>query len=421
MRPLGGATATPADVSRSWTRQLAILWAGQAGALSGTTFTVPFMPLLVESVGVHDPGAVAVWTGVQFTVSQGMQVIFAPIWGRVADRIGRKAMVVRAMLGVGCALIVTSFAANIWMLLGCRVLVGTLAGAPAATAALVASTAPPERVASSLGIVQSAGSIGGIMGPGLGAVMVPAIGLRAAYVAAGVFCLCAGMAVLSGVQERFTPPDRTVRPTPTRQVIREAGMAQPLITLVVLAFLAQSASISVTPSLPLRVTALADPHHVAATLGAASAVQAGCAALAAISVARIARRVPYRVILVAVPLCAAAAYLMIAMASSVGSLLLFVGCAGLATGMLIPSINTLLGRAAPAAVRAEVFGYSASLMAAGGATMPLMATSLVPHFGTPAPFFMATTLEVLVATWAARRLGAGFQRALPQPVPVQVP
>jgi len=376
------------------------------------------MPLLVQSVGVHDPSAIALWTGAQFTISQGMQVVFAPIWGRVADRIGRKAMVVRAMLGVGCALIATSLAPNIWLLLVCRVFVGALAGAPAATAALVASTAPPDRVAGSLGIVQSAGSIGGIMGPGLGALMVPLIGLRPAYVAAGVFCLLGGVAVITGVQERFVPPDQATRSRRTRQVIRDAGVGQPVVTLIVLAFLAQSAGISVASSLPLRATALADPRHLAAALGAASAVQAGCAALAAVSVARIARRIPYRVILFVVPLLAAAAYLMIALASSLGAMLVFVGCAGLAAGMLTPSINTLLGRAAPNAVRAEVFGYSASLMAAGGATMPLVATSLIPHFGTPAPFFMATTVEVLMATWAAARMRAGFHSAMPQVVTV---
>src|SRR5437899_1051968 len=47
---------------RPWSRQLAILWAGQFTGISGVTIVYPFIPLLVETTGVHDPVAIGLWT-----------------------------------------------------------------------------------------------------------------------------------------------------------------------------------------------------------------------------------------------------------------------------------------------------------------------------------------------------------------------
>jgi MFS family permease len=399
---------------RPWSRQLAILWAGQFTGISGVTIVYPFMPLLVETTGVHDPGAIALWSGAMFTISQTGVAIFSPIWGRMADRVGRKPMLVRAMIGVGIALILSGYAPNVFALFVVRFFTGAFAGTGAAANALVASSAPPERVAQSLGVVQSGSSIGSIVGPGLGAVLVPLIGIRPSFAIAGTMCIAAGLWTAFGVDEHFVRPDRSRQRPRALAVIRAEGVGSSVFTLMVLATLAQCITIGLTPVTPLRSAHLADSHHVAVSVGAVAAVQSAFTALAALTVARVAMRVQYRAVLVGAALWASAAYLLVGLASGLGPMLIFIAMVGLGTGALVPSINTLIGKTAPLAVRAEVFGYSQSLQAMGGAVAPLLTASLVASHGTSAPFFMAATLEVLLAGWAALRIAP---RLRPVPVP----
>jgi len=389
--------------------------------ISGVTIVYPFMPLLVQTTGVHDAGGIALWSGAMFTSSQSAVAIFSPIWGRIADRIGRKPMLVRAMVGVGVCLILSGYAPNVYALFGIRFLTGAIAGTGAAANALVASTAPADRVASSLGVIQSGSSVGSIVGPGLGAVLVPLIGIRNAFAVAGVMCILAGLWTTT-VSEAFVPPERGVQRPRAFAVMRREGVRSAVITLMVMAMLAQSITISLTPVTPLRTAHLADSHHIAVSIGAVAAVQAGFTALAALFIARFAVRLGYRTVLTAAALWAATAYLLIGMAPSLATMLVFTAMLGLGLGSLLPSINTLLGRTAPLQVRAEIFGYSQSLQAMGGAVSPLLSTSLVAGYGTPAPFFLAAGLEVAMAGWAAMRIAPHLRLApVATAAPVAVP
>jgi MFS family permease len=388
----------------AWTRQLLILWAGGCATIGGATFVFPFLPLMVRTVGVDDPAAIALWSGALVAITQVALALFAPIWGRIADRVGRKPMLVRAMVGGGLTFIAAGFSPNIYVLFAMRFAQGALAGTISANTALVASTAPRDRVAHSLGVVQSASYVGTTLGPALGAVLVPIFGIRPAFAVAGIFPMLAAAGVAFGVHETFTAPARIPKPPRARVAIREAGVERSVITLVVMALLAQSVGSALAVALSLRALGLISQDHAAAGVGAVFALQAGCAAVAALSVSRVARYFGYREILIVAALWAGIFYGLLGVASSLALLLLCAGLGGLAAGAVMPAVNTLLGRVSPAAVRAEVFGFSASAMAIGGAVSPLVSTGLVARFGTPAPFFMVTGIEVLLATWAAVRV-----------------
>jgi MFS transporter, DHA1 family, multidrug resistance protein len=388
----------------AWTRQLIILWAGGCATIGGATFVFPFLPLMVDTVGVHDPGAIALWSGGLVAITQVALAVFAPLWGRIADRVGRKPMLVRAMIGGGLTFMAAGFAPNIYVLFALRFAQGALAGTISANTALVASTAPRDRVAHSLGVVQSASYVGTTLGPALGAVLVPILGIRAAFGVAGIFPLVAAAGVAFGVHEKFTPPPRIPRPPKATVAIREAGVTRSVVTLVVMALLAQSVGSGLAPALPLRAGALVDHDHAAVGIGAVFALQAGCAAIAALSVSRVARYFGYREILITAALWGGLFYGLLGVASSMPVLLLCAGLGGLAAGSVMPAVNTLLGRVSPAVVRAEVFGYSASSMAVGGAVSPIVSTGLVARYGTGAPFFMVAGIEVALAGWAAVRV-----------------
>jgi len=418
--PVPPAMVPPPAESRaaSWNAQLGVLWFAQASVMMGATFVFPFLPLMVRTVGVTDPGAVALWSGLLIAGSQLAQTGSAPLWGRVADRVGRKPMLMRSQFGLALLLALTALAPNVYYLLAMRVCVGLFAGNIATSNALVASLAPRDRLVHSLGVLQSGQYVGTMAGPALGAIFVPAFGIRPAFVVAAVLPLIGGTAMTLVVRESFQRPQRgAVRPK-TRGVVRDAGVLRPLVTLLVMALLTQSVGIALATALPLRVTSLAGVAHAASAVGIAASLQAACAGAAALTVSRVVRRHSHRMVLTALPLCAAVVFALVATSSSLGELFLLVGLGGATTGAMLPSINALIGHVAPPEVRAELFGYSASASAVGGGVTPLLSGFLVARFGTPAPFLMVTVLELVLAGWAVRRLdfASSLQEARPEPV-----
>src|SRR5262249_1331531 len=146
----------------------------------------------VQHLGVHDQHAVLIWSGALYAGTTIALTIFAPIWGSVSDRYGRKGMVVRAM-GSGAVIIcLMIFVRNPQELLVLRILQGVLSGSVAASQALVASTVPRERLGFAMGLMQTAIFTGNSIGPLVGGQLDVRVGFQATFlVAAGMLAIAA--------------------------------------------------------------------------------------------------------------------------------------------------------------------------------------------------------------------------------------
>ena len=80
-----------------WRRNLASLVAAVFIGFTGFTLVMPFLPIYIQQMGETDVGAIAMWTGASLGVTPAMTALFAPLWGRLADRFGRKVMVLRSL------------------------------------------------------------------------------------------------------------------------------------------------------------------------------------------------------------------------------------------------------------------------------------------------------------------------------------
>src|SRR5829696_1630162 len=125
-----------------WNVTLYAVWAGQLLALIGFSSRVPFLPFYLGDLGVGDVSAQTLWSGAINAAGAAAMAITAPIWGLLADRYGRKPMLLRGLFGGAGVVVMMGFASSPWQLLGLRVLEGILTGTVAAATAL--ARAPPS-------------------------------------------------------------------------------------------------------------------------------------------------------------------------------------------------------------------------------------------------------------------------------------
>src|ERR1700752_1774321 len=111
-----------------WKRNLIVSFLGSVTNIVAMTLLLPFLPLYVEQLGVSDHAAIVQWSGVAYGATFFSAALTAPVWGRLADRYGRKLMLIRASLGMAVAMSLIGMAHNVYELVGLRLLTGLLGG-----------------------------------------------------------------------------------------------------------------------------------------------------------------------------------------------------------------------------------------------------------------------------------------------------
>ncbi|HEX2173996.1 MAG TPA: MFS transporter, partial [Dehalococcoidia bacterium] len=152
----------------TWQVNLYSLLAVLFVAFVGFFFSSPFVPLLVRELGVTDPSAAAIWSGIIIGLGPVSAVFASPLWGRVADRIGGRLLLVRTVFGFALLNAITALATDVYQLALLRLLMGTLGGFTGVAMALASVSSPPDRTTRSIGLVQSAQILGLMVGPALG-------------------------------------------------------------------------------------------------------------------------------------------------------------------------------------------------------------------------------------------------------------
>jgi len=237
-----------------WRNQTALTVATFIGS-AGFTLVMPFLPLYFRVLGVTDVGAIAVWAGVSVGITPAVAAVMTPLWGKLGDRVGRKPMVARALMSFIVVMIALAFVTAPWQVFALRFLHGVFAGYGALTLAMAAESAPADRMARAVGLVQIARRLGPAIGPVIGGLVAALVGLRQAFLVAAFLYVLAMVVMLSLYREPpriLSRPSDDVKPKTVRQVIRYKGLA--LMMSVI--FTMQYVERSLGPVLPLFVGSL---------------------------------------------------------------------------------------------------------------------------------------------------------------------
>src|SRR2546425_1112846 len=134
-----------------------------------------FTPLYLPQLGI-EPSAVAFWVGVITSFSSLAGLPFLPFWGALADRYGRKPLIIRSFVAAFVALSITALAPNVWIFALARAMQSLGLGNTGLILATIAEHAPAGRVAFAFGIVNGANPMGAFIGPLAGGPIVDQFG-----------------------------------------------------------------------------------------------------------------------------------------------------------------------------------------------------------------------------------------------------
>jgi DHA1 family tetracycline resistance protein-like MFS transporter len=149
---------------------------------------IPVFPQLILKLQGGDMAGAAAIFGIFGTAFALMQFIFSPVQGALADRFGRRPVILLSNLGLGLDYIVMAVAPTIPILFLGRLVSGATSASFSISGAYVADVTPPQERAARFGMLGAAFGIGFIIGPAIGG-LLGAIDLRAPFWAAAALSI----------------------------------------------------------------------------------------------------------------------------------------------------------------------------------------------------------------------------------------
>jgi len=163
--------------------------------LIGFGIVIPVLPLYA-----HRFSASALVIGLLVAVYSVMQMIAAPMLGKLSDRVGRKPVLLISIAGTAAGFLLMGLAKALPLLFVGRIIDGITGGNISTAQAYIADVTPPEQRSKKMGLIGAAFGLGFIFGPAIG-------GIMSRFSLAAPFFFAAGLAVLNAVLVWFFLPE----------------------------------------------------------------------------------------------------------------------------------------------------------------------------------------------------------------------
>ncbi|MFD0696667.1 MFS transporter [Paenibacillus sp. GCM10027628] len=238
----------------SWKRNLFVLWMGTFLVSMAYSVSIPFMSIFLQNdLGVDNH--LEVWTGAVFAITFLASSLIAPFWGSIADKYGRKPMMLRAGICLSIAYFLYFIVQNPYELIAVRIMEGLLAGYIPSAFALVATNTPEKHVGYALGIISTANAAASVIGPLVGGVVSHIIGPRDTFFLAGVMVFIAFLIAWFWVKEPSFNKSQAKRSS-VIQDLKAASSNRNLMVALIIVFITSTSIMILEPLLTIYVIQL---------------------------------------------------------------------------------------------------------------------------------------------------------------------
>jgi len=381
-----------------WRRNLAVCVFGSFTTLVSLSMLLPFLPLYVQQLGVTSSSAVIQWSGVAFGATFLGTALTAPIWGHLADRYGRKPMLVRAAIGMAIVMSLIGIAHSVVELVALRLLAGLVGGYASASIVMIGTQAPRARAGWALGLLSTGALTGNLVGPLVGGFLPAWVGIRGTFFVGGAMIAVAAAATIFLVREDFDRESDAKSRNAAKSASSATSHRSLIVALLLTAMMVLLANMSIEPIITAYIGQLGVPtDHLARTAGIVMASSALGSMLTAARLGALADRIGSWNVIIACLLATGLVMVPQAFVTQWWQLALLRGLMGMTIAGLLPSIARLVRHSVDDRNSGKTLGYLQSAQFTGQVIGPLIGGLIGAHIGLHEVFFVTGSLLVLCA------------------------
>lgn len=375
-----------------WRRSLWLIWVALFISNMGFSLVMPFLPLYVQTMGISGH-SVELWTGVIFSSTYVSAAVALPYWGRLSDRTGRRPIMIGASLGQGVAVTLMGLATHPWQLVGLRLMLGASFGIMSACIAYMTAITPKSQTGYMLGMIQTAVTAGGILGPFLGGFLATFMGYQPIFFLNGLACFIQASVFIFFLKEKYTPPAKKAAQSRLIDDIRVVTASPTLMAMMVVVAVQCFSIMNAEPIIPLYLQSLNVPPNLLSFLsGAVFSVVGVATVMASPFLGRMGDRLGYKRVLLICLGGVAVVFTMQGLAANWWQLLLFRFGQGCFAGGVFAAGNALVSLASSRSFQGRVFSLSASSQQVGNFLGPLVGGAVAAGISFRAVFPITAVL-----------------------------
>lgn len=384
--------------STDWQRNLKIAWIGTFFTGASFSIVMPFMALYIEELGVK--GDMVEWyTGLSVAISALASALVSPIWGRLADRYGRKPMMIRASMVMTFTMGGLALVPNVFWLLFLRTLNGLFAGYVPNATALIASQVPPNRSGYALGTLSTGLTAGVLIGPLLGGVLSETFGMRGTFLLVGLILFICCLLTIFGLRENFQPIEKGEMMT-LSQVFARIPRKSLLIGLFVTSMIIQISAQSIAPMLALYIRYLGQRENILFYSGLIVSAMGFSSLLSTPYLGKLGDRIGNHRLLLMGLFYSFLLYFLCGFAGSALQLGILRFAYGFGVGALMPSVNSLLTKMTPKEGISRIFSFNQSFSYIGQVLGPFVGSAVATGLGYRWVFFVTAMIVFGNFVWS---------------------
>lgn len=386
------------DSSSYWKQNLKVAWLGNF--LTGTSFTLvmPFISVFVEELGVG-PGLVEYYAGLAVSTNALAAALMAPIWGSLADRYGRKPMMVRAAFAMIFTMGGMAFVPNVFWLLVLRVLNGVFTGYIPNATALIASQVPRDKTGYALGTLSTGAVAGNLIGPTLGGVLAEIFGVHTVFLLVGLLYAIVVLLTVLYIREDFVPIKKSDA-MPVKDLFAQIKDRQMMVGLFVTSMIIIAAAQAVVPILTLYVRHLGQTDNLLFVAGFIISLPGMASLVTSGYLGKLGDRIGNHRLLLMALTYSLLINVFCVFAQNPFQLGLLRFLYGFGTGALLPSVNSLLTKLTPKEGISRIFSYNQLFNNLGSVVGPMVGSAVAAHMGYDWVFYLSSGLVLFNLIWS---------------------